>query len=46
MTYILLKYAHILGAILIGGGLIGVWVSDLRSRNWLCRGGAGYRSVL
>ena len=32
MTYILLKYAHILGAILIGGGLIGVWVSDLRSR--------------
>jgi uncharacterized membrane protein len=32
MTYLLLKYAHILGAILIGGGLIGVWVSDLRSR--------------
>lgn len=32
MTYILLKYAHILGAILIGGGLIGVLVSDLRSR--------------
>lgn len=32
MTYILLKYAHILGAILIGGGLIGVWMSDLRSR--------------
>ena len=32
MTYLLLKYVHILGAILIGGGLIGVWVSDLRSR--------------
>ncbi|MDE3243907.1 MAG: DUF2269 domain-containing protein [Nitrospirota bacterium] len=32
MTYALLKFAHILGAILIGAGLIGVWVSDLRSR--------------
>ncbi len=38
MTYILFKYAHILGAILIGGGLIGVWVSDLRSRLNLTRG--------
>lgn len=35
MTYALLKFAHILGAILIGAGLIGVWVSDLRSRQ-LC----------
>lgn len=32
MTYTLLKFAHILGAILIGGGLISVWFSDLRSR--------------
>lgn len=32
MTYSLLKFAHILGAILIGAGLIGVWISDLRSR--------------
>lgn len=32
MTYSLLKFAHILGAILIGGGLIAVWLSDLRSR--------------
>jgi uncharacterized membrane protein len=32
MTYSLLKFAHILGAIVIGAGLIGVWVSDLRSR--------------
>ncbi|MGD0961564.1 MAG: DUF2269 domain-containing protein [Methylomonas sp.] len=32
MTYTLLKFAHILGAILIGGGLISVWLSDLRSR--------------
>lgn len=32
MTYTLLKFVHVLGAILIGGGLIGVWVSDLRSR--------------
>jgi uncharacterized membrane protein len=32
MTYTLLKFFHILGAILIGGGLIGVWLSDLRSR--------------
>jgi uncharacterized membrane protein len=32
MTYSLLKFAHILGAILIGAGLIGVWMSDLRSR--------------
>jgi uncharacterized membrane protein len=32
MTYSLLKFVHVLGAILIGGGLIGVWLSDLRSR--------------
>lgn len=32
MAYLLLKYAHVLGAILIGAGLIGVWMSDLRSR--------------
>jgi uncharacterized membrane protein len=32
MTYSLLKFAHILGAIVIGAGLIGVWMSDLRSR--------------
>lgn len=32
MTYPLLKFAHLLGAILIGAGLIGVWMSDLRSR--------------
>ncbi len=32
MTYKLLKLAHIIGAVLIGGGLIGVWLSDLRSR--------------
>jgi uncharacterized membrane protein len=28
----MLKFLHLLGAILIGGGLIGVWVADLRSR--------------
>jgi uncharacterized membrane protein len=32
MTYTLLRFAHVLGAILIGGGLIAVWLSDLRSR--------------
>jgi uncharacterized membrane protein len=32
MIYALSRFAHILGAILIGAGLIGVWVSDLRSR--------------
>lgn len=32
MAYALLKFAHVLGAILIGGGLISVWLSDLRSR--------------
>lgn len=32
MTYPLLKFVHLLGAILMGAGLIGVWVSDLRSR--------------
>jgi uncharacterized membrane protein len=32
MTYALLKFAHVLGAVLIGGGLISVWLSDLRSR--------------
>lgn len=28
----LLRFFHIIGLVLIGGGLIGVWVSDLRSR--------------
>ena len=32
MIYTLLKFVHVLGAILIGGGLIAVWLSDLRSR--------------
>lgn len=32
MTYNLLKFGHILGAILMGAGLVGVWMSDLRSR--------------
>lgn len=32
MTYTLLRFAHVIGAVLIGGGLIAVWLSDLRSR--------------
>jgi uncharacterized membrane protein len=32
MDYGWLKFLHLLGAILMGGGLIGVWMSDLRSR--------------
>lgn len=28
----LLRFIHIIGLVFIGGGLIGVWVSDLRSR--------------
>jgi uncharacterized membrane protein len=32
MEYSLLKFFHILGAVLIGAGLIGVWMADLRSR--------------
>jgi uncharacterized membrane protein len=32
MTYAILKLAHIIGAILIGAGLIGVWLCDMRSR--------------
>lgn len=32
MTYSVLKLAHIIGAILIGAGLIGVWLCDVRSR--------------
>ena len=32
MTYAVLKLAHVVGAIVIGAGLIGVWVCDLRSR--------------
>jgi uncharacterized membrane protein len=32
VTYNLLKLLHLIGAVLIGGGLIGVWLSDLRSR--------------
>lgn len=32
MTYSLMRYTHLVGLMLIGGGLIGVWLSDLRSR--------------
>lgn len=32
MTYEVLKLLHIIGAILIGAGLIGVWIADMRSR--------------
>ncbi len=32
MEYLLLKYCHIIGAVLMGSGLIGVWLADLRSR--------------
>ena len=32
MTYSIVKLVHIIGFILIGGGLISVWLADLRSR--------------
>ncbi len=32
MTYNLLKFFHILGAILMGAGLVVVWLADMRSR--------------
>lgn len=32
MTYNLLKFVHILGAVLMGAGLVAVWMADLRSR--------------
>jgi uncharacterized membrane protein len=32
MEYLVLKYLHVLGAVLMGAGLVGVWLSDLRSR--------------
>ncbi|MEK8015989.1 MAG: DUF2269 domain-containing protein [Candidatus Parabeggiatoa sp.] len=32
MEYTILRYFHVLGAILMGAGLIGVWLTDLRSR--------------
>jgi len=32
MEYLILKYLHLLGAILMGAGLVGVWLADLRSR--------------
>jgi len=32
MEYSLFRLFHILGAVLIGGGLMGVWMADLRSR--------------
>jgi uncharacterized membrane protein len=35
MEYSLLKFFHVLGAVLIGSGLIGVWMADLRSRQLL-----------
>ena len=35
MTYAVLKLVHIIGVIVIGAGLLGVWISDIRSRQ--CR---------
>ena len=32
MTYAVLKFVHVLGAIVFGAGLIGVWLGDIRSR--------------
>ena len=32
MEYSILKYLHIIGAVLMGAGLVGVWLADLRSR--------------
>jgi uncharacterized membrane protein len=32
MTYSLLRYVHLVGLMLMGAGLIGVWISDWRSR--------------
>src|SRR5512145_3391179 len=32
MTYPVLKFFHLLGLVLMGAGLIGVWYADLRSR--------------
>jgi uncharacterized membrane protein len=32
MTYLVLRYVHLLGVILMGAGLIGIWYADLRSR--------------
>src|SRR5919109_2726423 len=32
MTYSMLRFAHLVGVMLMGAGLIGVWLSDLRSR--------------
>lgn len=32
MSYSILRFVHLLGLVLIGAGLIGVWYADLRSR--------------
>jgi hypothetical protein len=32
VTYPVLKFLHLLGVVLMGAGLIGVWYADLRSR--------------
>ena len=32
MTYSIIRLVHIIGFILVGGGLISVWLADLRSR--------------
>jgi uncharacterized membrane protein len=32
MTYLVLRYVHLIGLTLMGAGLIGVWYADLRSR--------------
>jgi uncharacterized membrane protein len=48
MTYSLLRYAHLVGLMLIAGGLIGVWISDMRTRKVrdLVRFGEAIRNIV
>ena len=32
MEYSILRYLHVIGAVVMGAGLIGVWIADMRSR--------------
>jgi len=47
VTYPVLKFLHLLGVVLMGAGLIGVWYADLRSRQLreLCVFAEAVRSI-
>ncbi|MDE3042819.1 MAG: hypothetical protein KGJ82_19925 [Nitrospirota bacterium] len=46
MSYSLLRFLHLLGLILMGAGLIGVWYEELRSWQIRDQADAGHSEIV